>query len=49
MVNISAKRTTISHLRQLSAEKTTTYGVGNPCNGLGQAQQCVRIKLVNGI
>jgi hypothetical protein len=27
--------------------KTTTYGVGNPGPGLGQAQKCHRVKPVN--
>jgi hypothetical protein len=31
-------------------EKTTTYDVGNPCPGLGQAQKCGSFKpVINGI
>jgi len=39
--SISTKRTITSHLNSLSTKegRTTTYNVGNPSPGLGQAQQ----------
>jgi hypothetical protein len=33
----------------LNLKKTTTYDVGNPGPGLGQAHKCGRVKSVNGI
>ena len=35
--------------KQLNQQKTKTYGIGNSYPGLGQAQRCGRIKLVNEI
>ena len=38
-------RTTIFHLKRFNnSKKATTYGVGNPGPGLGQAQRCGGIK-----
>jgi hypothetical protein len=31
-----------------SPQKTLAYGIGNPGPGLGQAQKCGKVKLVNG-
>jgi hypothetical protein len=45
---ISTKQTIISLLnRKPPNTKTTTYGVGNPGPGLGQAQKCDGVKPVN--
>jgi hypothetical protein len=33
----------------MNTKKTMTYDVGNQGPGLGQAQKCDRVKLVNGI
>jgi len=41
--------TTTSHLNSLNTQKTTTYDVGNPGPGLGQAQKCGGITSFNGI
>ena len=30
-------------------KKSMTYDIGNPCPGLGQAQKCGRVTLVNGM
>ena len=49
MVNNSNKTTIISHLDSLNTQKTTTYDLGNPDPGLGQAQQCGGVTPVNGI
>ena len=38
-----------SLLNSLNTEKTTTYDVGNPDPGLGQAQKCGGVKLANEI
>ena len=38
-----------SHLYSLNTKKTRLYGMGNLGPGLGQAQKCGMIKLVNGI
>jgi hypothetical protein len=46
---ISTKRTITGHLNLLNTKKTTTYDVGNPGPGLGQAQKCGRVKPVNEI
>ena len=47
---ISTKQTITSHLKSLNTIKqTTTYDVGNPCPGLGQAQGCGWVKPVNEI
>ena len=40
--------TITSHLNSLNINKTTTYVVGNPGPGLGQAQKCGRIKPMMG-
>ena len=48
-VLISTKLTITSHINSLNIAKTTTYDIGNPCSGLGQAQICGGIRLVNGI
>jgi hypothetical protein len=37
------------HFKQLTTKTNTTYGVGNTMTGLGQSQQCDRVKLVKGI
>ena len=52
--NISTKRTFTSHLNSLNMKKPITYTkmymyVGNPSPGLGQAQTCGRVKLINSI
>ena len=44
---ISTKRTITSHHNW--TQNTTTYDVGNPGPGLGQAHKCGRVKPVNGI
>jgi hypothetical protein len=36
-------------LNSLNTKKTTTYDIGSPGPGFGQAQQCGEIKPVNGI
>jgi len=46
---ISTKRKITSHLHSLNTKKTTTYDVGNPGPGLGQAHKCGSVKLVNVI
>jgi len=33
----------------MNTKKTTTYDVGNPGPGLGQAQICGRVKPANGM
>ena len=38
-----------NHFNSLNIEKTMTYEVGNPGLGLGQAQKCGGLKLVNVI
>jgi hypothetical protein len=38
-----------SQLNSMNTKKTTTYDVGNPGPGLGQAQKCGRVKPVNWI
>ena len=38
-----------AHLNSLNPKKTTKYDVGNPRPGLGQAQQCGRVKPVDVI
>ena len=35
-------------IEQTKKKETTTYDVGNPVPGFGQAQKCDRVKLVNG-
>jgi hypothetical protein len=40
---------TFSYIWSLNTKKTTTYGVANSDPGLGEAQQCGRVKPVNGI
>ena len=47
-ININ-KQTIASCLKSLNIKMTTTYGIGNPGPGFGQAQTCVRVKPVNGI
>ena len=37
-----------SYLISLNANQTTTYDVGNPGPGLGQAHKCDGVKPVNG-
>jgi hypothetical protein len=37
------------HSKSLNTKKIMTYANGNPGLGLGQAQKCGGIKLVNGI
>jgi len=37
---ISTKRTITSHFNPLNTRKTTTYIIGNPGPGLGQAHTC---------
>ena len=37
--SISTKQTIVSHLNSLNTKKNTTYDVGNPNPGLGQAQK----------
>ena len=46
---ISIKRTITSHPNSLNTKNTTTYHIGNPDPGLGQAQKCGGVKLVNGM
>ena len=46
---LSIKWTITSHLKSLNIKKTMTYDVRNPGSGLGQAQKCGRVKLVNTI
>ena len=48
---ISTKRTITSNLNctRWTQENTTTYDFGNPGPGLGQAQECGGVKLVNEI
>ena len=36
-------------LTPCTCKKTTTYDVGNPCDGLGQTQNCGGVKPVNMI
>jgi hypothetical protein len=42
-------RTIISHFKPLNMKKIMTYGTGNQGSGLGNAQNCGGIKVVNGI
>lgn len=49
MPSIATKQAITSHLISLNIEKTTTYDAGNPGHCLRQAQNCGRVKLVNGI
>jgi hypothetical protein len=44
----STKQTTTSHIHSLNT-KITTYNVGNPGHGFGQAHKCDGVKTVNGI
>ena len=47
---ISTKQTTTCQLKNIEhKKKTITYGIGNSGPGLGQAQQCGRVKPINGI
>ena len=39
----------LTELTEHTQKKTTTYDIGYPCPGLGQAQKCDRFKLVNEI
>jgi hypothetical protein len=41
---ISTKRTITSHLNSLNRKNTTSYDIGNPGPGLGQAQICGVVK-----
>jgi hypothetical protein len=44
------KTNNISLLNSLNTQtKSTTYNIGNPGPGLGLAQKCDTVKLVNGI
>jgi hypothetical protein len=45
---ILTKLTITSHL-SLNAEKTMTYDIGHPCDGMGQVQKWVGVKPVNRI
>ena len=51
MVNNSTNiiKTNLSSQLSEHNKKTTTYDNGNPGSGLGQAQICGRVKLVNGL
>jgi hypothetical protein len=42
----STKRTMTSHLNSLTLKKTTTYDVGNPDPGFGQAHNCGLKRLI---
>ena len=42
-----SKKQTTSHLKSLNTKQTMTYDIRNPGPGLGQAQTCGRVKLVN--
>jgi hypothetical protein len=44
---ISTKLTINSHLNSLNTKNTTTYDIENLSPGLGQAQNCGRVKPVN--
>ena len=46
---ISTRQTITSYLNSLNIKKTTTYDIRNPSPGLGQAQKCGGVKLVNEI
>ena len=39
ITSISTKRTIISYINSLNAQKTTNYDVGSQCHGLGKAQK----------
>jgi hypothetical protein len=47
---ISTKRTITSHPNRThwTQKKNSTYDLGNQGPGLGQIQQCGRVKLING-
>jgi len=47
--SISTKRTIASHFNSLNTKKNTTYDVGNQGFGLGQAEKCGGVILVNAI
>ena len=47
--SISTKQTIYSHLKPLSIKKTTTYNVGNPGPGLGQAQYVTVLNRLMGL
>ena len=47
-ININ-KQTIASCLKSLNIKMTTTYGIGNPGPGFGQAQTYGGVKLANGI
>ena len=47
--SILTKETITSHMEPLNIKNTTTYDVGNPGPGLGQAYKCGRVKLDNRI
>jgi len=49
MVNNSHKKKPIYLSPQIIEHKKTTYAIGNLGPGLGQAQKCDRVKLVNWI
>jgi hypothetical protein len=52
MVNNFTNINKISHLNPLQTKKgggAMAYDVGNPDPGMGQAQKCGGVKLVNGI
>jgi hypothetical protein len=46
---ITGSPTIYAHIHPLNTNTTMTYNVRNPGPGLGQAQTCGRIKLVNMI
>ena len=48
-ININKAKTIASHLNSLNTKKTMTYDIGHPDHGLGQAQKCGGVKLLNGI
>jgi hypothetical protein len=49
LMPISTKRKNTSFKKKKKKNKPTTYVVGNPGPGLGQAQKCGGVNPVNGI
>ena len=47
--NINKTTTIASHFKSTNIVKNTTYDVRNPGPGMGQAESCGGVKLVNGI
>jgi hypothetical protein len=47
--NINKTNNHLSNLKLMNIKKTTTYDIGDPGPGLGQAHKCGRLKLINVI